>query len=132
VLSAADVASMQATLTESFAHQFVIERNTPGAVDDYNQPAASWATLATISGTVTTRTVEEVAQQNDAGAVVSTHEIVILPTDVVEGDRIRHTKATCPMTDARDLPDALFALVGIRNTAGTGIDYTIDARLVSV
>lgn len=131
MLSPADVAGMQATLLESFAHELVIERATDGAADDYNHPAKAWSTLATISGTVMVRTVEEVAQQNDAGAVVSTHEIVILPTDVDEADRIRHDRATCPVPDARDLPDATFQLSGIRNSAGTGIDLALDVRLVA-
>lgn len=129
-LSSADVVSMQSALAETFLHRLVIERNTPGAADEYNHPAASWAQLAVVNGTVIPLSAEEVARVSEAGTVVSTHTILLSPTDIVEGDRIRHDKAACPITDSRDLAEATFDLVGIRVTAGTGVNLAIDARLV--
>jgi len=131
VLSAADIAAAQSMLKSSFLHRLVIERSTAGAVDDHNNPTRTWAAIATVTGTVVAKTPEEVVQVNEAGAVVGTHKILLLPTDVAEADRVRHDAAACPVPADRDLPDALYEPTGIRNTAGTGINLAIEARQVT-
>ncbi|MFZ0324731.1 MAG: head-tail adaptor protein [Actinomycetes bacterium] len=118
--SPADIVSMQATLLESYGHQLVIERATDGALDAYGQPARTYATLATVRGLVQPKTAQEVALTNQAGAVISTHTIYLLPTDVTAADRIRFEP-----DDGR-----LFQLDGVRDVAGLGIHLELDARLV--
>ena len=101
-------------------HSLVIERATPGAVDEYNQPTLTWTTLATVPGLVQPKRAREVAQLNETGAVRATHTIYLRPTDVTEADRIRVVTG----------PPGTYQLDGIRDAAGLGHHLEIDCSTV--
>jgi head-tail adaptor len=103
-------------------HPLAIERATAGAVDDYNQPSVSWSVLASVRGLVQPKSAREIVQQNDAGAVASTHTIYLPRTDVTAADRIRFDP-----DDGR-----LFELDAVNDAAGQGHHLEVDARLVTV
>jgi hypothetical protein len=96
----------------------VIERASDGAVDEYNQPSRIWATLATVRGLIQPKRAREVAQLNQAGAVVSTHTVFLAPTDVREADRI--------LAD----DGQRYEIDGVRDAAGLGHHLELDARTV--
>ena len=121
VLSAADVTSMQSTLTEHFIHSLVVSRATAGSVDDYNTPARTWAPLGAVAGLVQPKTAREIAQLNQAGPVVSTYTILLLPIDLEEADRI--TVASGPMAGTYEID-------GIRNVGGFNLHLEADAHMV--
>lgn len=102
-------------------HRLVIERASDGAVDEWNQPAQTWATLSEVRGLVHPKSVREVAQLNEAGAVVSTHTIYMRPTEVEPADRIRFEP-----DDGRR-----YEIDGVRDAAGIGHHLEIDARMVA-
>lgn len=104
-----------------FRHVLVIERATPGAADDYNQPTRTYATLATVPGLIQPKTAREVAQGNEAGAVVSTHTAYLRPTDVQPSDRLRIAAGGMAGT---------YQIDGVRNAAGLGHHLEIDCRQV--
>lgn len=101
-------------------HRLVIERATDGALDDYGQPARTYATLATVRGLVQPKTTREMELVNQAGPVASTHTIYLLPTDVRAADRIR-----LDPDDGRR-----FELDGVRDAAGQAHHLECDAQLV--
>ncbi len=101
-------------------HALIIERSTAGVVDDYNQPSQAWTTVATVKGLVQPKDMDEVAQLNEAGAVISDHRIYLLPTDVKGADRIRFDP-----DDGRR-----YQIVGVRDEAGIGHHLRVDARMV--
>lgn len=72
-----------------FVHRLELQRSTPGAVDDYNHPTLTWATIATVDGLVQPKNVDELNQANQGGPVTSDHSI-FLPanTDIAEADRL--------------------------------------------
>lgn len=104
-------------------HDLVIERSTDGAVDDYNQPTVSWATLASVKGLVQPKSAREVAQLNQAGATVSTYTIYLRPTEIQPSDRV--TIAAGPMAGTYEID-------GIRNASGINHHLEADARMVAV
>lgn len=76
-------------------HSLTIERSTADALDDYGQPAMTFATLATVRGLVQPKSAREKAQANQAGAVLSEFSIyVLLTTDLRSADRIVYDGAT--------------------------------------
>jgi hypothetical protein len=105
---------------DALIHSLVIERATNGALDEYNQPSQTWATLSEVRGLIQPKSVQEVAQLNQAGAVVSTHTIYMRPTAVQPADRIRFEP-----DDGRR-----YEIDGVRDAAGLGHHYEIDARVV--
>lgn len=98
-------------------HTLVIERFASGTEDEYGQPSQTYSTLATVSGLVQPKSYREVALTSQAGAVVSTHTIFMRPTDLQEADRIVYGGARYEVT-------------GVRDAAGIGHHYEVDARLV--
>jgi SPP1 family predicted phage head-tail adaptor len=102
-------------------HSLVIERATDGAVDDYNMPAQTWATLETVRGLVMPKTAEEVAQLSQGGPVASDHTIFLYPTDVQEADRIRFDP-----DDGRT-----YQIDAVRDAAGQGHHLELDAHVVT-
>lgn len=108
---------------DRLVHSLVIERATAGAVDDYNQPTRTYATLATVPGLVQPKTAREVTQLNEAGAIVSTHTAYLRPTEIQPSDRIRIATGNMAGT---------YEIDGIRNAAGIGHHLEIDCSMVAV
>lgn len=104
-------------------HSLVIERPTDGAVDEYNQPARTWATLSEVPGLVQPKTARELAQLNNAGAVVSTYSIYLRPTEIQASDRVRVAAGSMAGT---------YEIDGVRDEAGQAHHLKADARQVSV
>lgn len=104
-------------------HSLVIERATPGAVDDYNQPTLTWATLATVPGLIQPKSAREIAQLNETGAVRATHTAYLRPTDINEADRI---------TIAAGGMAGTYQIDGIQDAAGHGHHLEIDCSRVTV
>lgn len=104
-------------------HSLIIERATDGAVDEYNQPSRTWTTLSEVPGLVQPKTAREVAQLNQAGAVVSTYSIYLRPTEIQPADRIR-------VVD--DGVAGTYEVDGIQNQAGRNHHLRADARMVAV
>lgn len=104
-------------------HTLVIERPTDGAVDEYNQPTTTYATLATVPGLIQPKKVEEVAALNQAGATVSTHTAYLRPTEIQPSDRVRIASGNMAGT---------YEIDGIRNAAGIGHHLECDVRMVAV
>jgi hypothetical protein len=102
-------------------HRIAIERTTPGAVDEWNQPSQTWTTLSEVPGLVQPKAVREIAQLNQAGATVSTHTVYLRPTDIDPADRIRVAAGGMA---------GLYQIDGIRDAAGLGHHLEIDAREV--
>ena len=101
-------------------HTLAIERATSGASDEYGQPSRTYATLATFRGRIEPKSAREVAQLNQAGAVISDHTLYARPRDLRESDRIRFDPA-----DGR-----LFEITGIRDMAGAGHHLTVDLAVI--
>lgn len=101
-------------------HSLAVERATSGALDGYGQPARTYATLATFRGRIEPKSAREMAQVNQAGAVVSDHALRTRPRDLRAADRIRFEP-----TDGR-----LFEITGIRDIAGAGHHLTVDLVLI--
>lgn len=104
-------------------HDLIIERAADGAVDDYNNPSRTWSTLAEVKGLIQPKTAREVAQYNQAGAVVSTYTIYLRPTEIQPADRVRI--ASGPMAGTYEID-------GIRNAAGVNHHLEADCRMVEV
>ena len=100
-------------------HTLAVERATPGADDEYGQPARTYATLATFRGRIEPKSAREVAQLSGAGAVVSDHTLRTRPRDLRASDRIRFEP-----DDGRR-----FEITGIR-LIGARHHLTIDLTLV--
>lgn len=103
-------------------HRLAIERATDGAVDEYNQPSRVWSTIAEVPGLIQPKTAREVAQLNQAGAVVSTFTIYLRPTEVQPSDRITAIVG----------PPGTYEIDGVRDEAGLGHHLKADARQVEV
>jgi head-tail adaptor len=111
----------------------VIERYYPGIVEgtsiepDYplldadGQQVYAWVTLSTVAGSVQPKTATEVAIQSQGGATMTDTVIYLLPTDVLAADRIRL---------AADTNGPYYEIIGVRDAAGHGHHYELDARLV--
>lgn len=98
----------------------VIERVTPGAEDEWGNPALEWATLATVDGSVQPKSATEVALQSQGGAEITTHVIYLLPTDITGADRVRlEADAEGPYYQLTGKP---------RDAAGRGHHLECDAR----
>jgi hypothetical protein len=108
---------------DRLVHDLIIERPTDGAADDYNQPARTWSTLAAVKGLIQPKTAREVAQFNQAGAVVSTYTIYLRPTEIQPSDRVRIAAGVMAGT---------YEIDGIRNAAGLNHHLEADCRLVAV
>ena len=99
-------------------HTITIERATDGAADDRGVPAQTWATLETARAWVQPKSAKELGQLSQGGPVVSTHSIYVDPNaDVNEDDRIDYGSQT-------------YQIDGIRDEAGLGHHFKIDAHLV--
>lgn len=104
-------------------HTLTIERATDGAPDEYNALERTWSTLAAVPGLIQPKTAREVAQLNQAGAVVSTHTIYTRPTEIQPSDRVKV---------AGGLMAGTYEIDGIRDQAGRGHHLAMDARMVEI
>jgi hypothetical protein len=111
------------SIDDRFVHTLIIERATDGAVDDYNNPTRTWSTLSTVKGLIQPKTAREVAQFNQAGAVVSTFTIYLRPTEIQPADRVRTDDAPVAGT---------YEIDGVRNEAGLNHHLKADCRMVQV
>jgi SPP1 family predicted phage head-tail adaptor len=93
---------------------------TNGAEDERGVPAQTWATLATVKGSVQPKSVQEVAQLTQGGPVVSDLTLFLHPTDLREGDRIIGAAGQVYQVD------------GVRDPAGAGHHLEVDVHLVEV
>lgn len=104
-------------------HTLVIERATDGPVDDYNQPSRVWATLSEVAALIQPKTARELAQLNQAGAVVSTFSIYLRPTEIQPSDRVRSSD---------DGVAGSYEIDGVLNQAGRDHHLKLDAHMVEV
>jgi SPP1 family predicted phage head-tail adaptor len=104
--------------TDLLRHTLVIERATNGSPDERGVPAQTWATLATIKGSIQPLTSLEVAQLTQGGPVASTHKAYIAPTDILEGDRVR-------------ADGILYQIDGIDDEAGWGHHLKLNLHAVT-
>ena len=100
-------------------HTLAIERATAGAVDDYNQPAQAWATIATVKALIQPKSGRELAQVNEAGPVSGEYRVFMLPTDVTEGDHL-----------VRQTPAEVYEIGFVADAAGIGHHLELDATRV--
>ena len=103
-------------------HTLAVERATSGTLDEYGQPARTYAVLATFRGRLEPKSAREVAQLNQAGVVVSDHTLRARPLDLRASDRIRFEP-----TDGRR-----FEISGIRDQFGAAVRHhlTVDLTLI--
>lgn len=114
-------------------HALVIERKRsadPDLEDEYGQAVPMTALEYPIKGLPQPKAIGEVVQASQAGAEVGDWTVFIEPTDLAGADAIIHRKETCPVAWPRDLPDMRFEITGIRNAAGIGHHYEVDAKAV--
>jgi len=88
-------------------------------LDDYGQPAQTWATLATVAGLVQPKSVKEMALTSQEGAAIANHTIYMGVCDVTAKDRVKLSP-----DDGR-----IFELTGVRNIMGHYLE--LDAVLVT-
>lgn len=100
-------------------HTLVIERSTPGSVDEYNQPAQVFAPLATVKALIQPKSGRELAQTNDAGPVRGEYRIFMFPTDVTEGDHL-----------VRQEPAEVYEIGFVANAGGVDHHLELDAHRV--
>jgi head-tail adaptor len=98
-------------------HTVVIERATAGTADDYNQPAQTFAPIATVQALIQPKSGTERAQLNEAGVVRGQYRVFMPITDVVEGDHLVHG-------------DEVYELTFVADAAGAGHHLEIDAERV--
>ena len=77
-------------LTDRLIHSLAIVAPTDGGtVDDYNQPVAGTPTTTLVSGFLFPRRADEVAQANQAGAMVADHDVVFVERTIPDEGYIR-------------------------------------------
>lgn len=114
-------------VTRQFRQRLLIERTAvltedgEPIVNDRNQESVEWRSLGEVPGLIQPKTAQEMAQFNEAGAVVSDHTAFLPPTDLREADRLRLVP-----DDGR-----IFEITGIRDAAGLGHHLEVDARVVT-
>lgn len=98
-------------------HTVVIERATAGATDDYNQPAQTYATLATAQALIQPKSGDELALLSEGGPVRGQYRVFMYPADVTEGDHIIHG-------------DEVYELTFVADAGGASHHLEIDAERV--
>jgi hypothetical protein len=98
-------------------HTVQIQRGTPGAVDDYNHPSRTFATIGTVQALIQPKDGREVALLNEAGPGRGRYRVFMYPTDVLEGDHLVHG-------------DEVYELTFIADAGGAGHHLEIDAERV--
>jgi len=99
-------------------------------LDELGQPTFVTDTVASdVPAGIQPKSAREVAATHEAGAVPSDTRIYLLPRDVTTADAVYHDPAACPM--AKDLPEATYNIVGLRDAAGAGHHIELDAKLVT-
>jgi len=123
---------------ERLIHDLVIERpehlldGGEEDLDEYGQPERTFVQLEAVKGLPQPKSAREKALISQAGVALSDFTIYLLPTDLTNADRIRHSAADCPVPAPADLPDAIFELKGLpRNAAGIGHHLEVDCLFVA-
>jgi len=99
----------------------VISREGTGEFNDYNQEVMAESAGDVLAARVTPKGGEEMAQFNQAGAIVTDHTMRVGPTSISGGDVVRHDP-----DDGRR-----YEVVGVRDAAGMGHHLIVDLRMVS-
>jgi hypothetical protein len=107
----------------------VVSEVDTGDLDDYGQPITSTLTRS-VSGLPQPKRIREVTRIHESGAVIGSWTVFLAMDTVTEADIITHTKVTCPVPDANDLPDTRWNITGVRNAAGIGHHLEVDASVV--
>lgn len=116
---------------ERLIHSLVIVRATGNETeDDYGQAVPGSTIEYPVKGLPQPKTASEVAAVAQAGAVIGNWTVFLQPADVAGADAILHRKNSCPIEWPHDLPDMRFEITGIRNAAGVGHHYEVDANAV--
>lgn len=119
------------SFSDRLIHALVIERKLSSASEDeYGQPVAAGTAEVDIKGLPQPKSIREIAAISQAGPGIGDWTIFVSPTDLSSADAILHRKDECPVAWPRDLPDLRFEITGIRNAAGLGHHYEIDARAI--
>jgi len=112
-------------------HSLVIERKLTSATeDDYGQPVPAGTKEVAVKGLPQPKSIREIAAISQAGPAIGDWTVFLLPTDLSSADAILHRKNSCPIAWPMDLPDLRFEITGIRNAAGIGHHYEVDARAI--
>ncbi|HET7664601.1 MAG TPA: head-tail adaptor protein [Mycobacterium sp.] len=104
-------------------HTVTIQRATLGAEDEYGQPSRTFADLATVRALVQPKPARltggpaEELTSYDAGTQISDHTIFMRQTDITPADQIVEGTRT-------------FQVLLVKDAAGQGRHYEIDARLI--
>lgn len=108
-------------------HEVLIRRRTAvldagePTYDELGQPITVLEAIATVRCRIEPKDAKEIALLQQGGAVVSTHTIFMLPTDLSEADQLVPQPA-----DGR-----LFEVQRIDDGGGAGHHLEVDARLVT-
>lgn len=108
------------TMGVRLIHTVAIQRATAGAVDDYNQPSQTFATIATVKALIQPKSGLELAQANQAGAVRGEYRVFMYPTDVDEGDYL-----------IRETPVEVYQILFVADAAGQGHHLQLDCTRVT-
>jgi hypothetical protein len=99
-------------------HEVEVYRATAGAVDDYNQPALTFASIATIHALIQSRRGDELALTSEGGPVRGRYRVFVegLP-DIQEGDHLVYGAEA-------------YELTFVENAGGANHHLEIDAERV--
>lgn len=103
-----------------YRHSLVVKRLVAtGALDDYSQPIMAETTVATVPGLLQPRSAREIAQANQAGAVIGEF--------VAYMDPLASLTTDCWL----ELAGVRYDVVTIADAAGLGHHYEVGLRRVS-
>jgi hypothetical protein len=116
-------------------HTVHIERDgDTGTLDDYGHPVTALEVGEDFRADLQPRSGAEMAREvplmSQGGVAMADWRIYMLPRTVSNADKIVHDSSACGVPEERDLPDATYEIVAVRNAAGRGHHLVIDARLV--
>ncbi len=98
-------------------HTVTIQRATPGAVDEYNNPSVTYAPIATVQALIQPKSGTELAALHEGGPVRGRYRIFMYPTDVTEGDHL--------ISD-----NEIYELTFVADAGGAGRHIELDAERV--
>lgn len=107
------------SIQSRYRHTLVVKALVPGSVDDWNHPATTTTTLATVKGLIQPRRAREAALASQAGVVLGDHVGYLDPLAAltthhwIEKDGVRYD------------------IEGINDAGGVGHHYELDLKRVS-